>query len=87
MPPFTQICLHDNADGGGVRQNLSRILWQQTAFMQEVVGVFSILHAVQPEIRDLVAFFVEQRTDKGDLTGKVHIPLAFDAEASETVTG
>lgn len=33
MPPLAQIRLHDNADGGGVRQNLSRVLRQQTAFL------------------------------------------------------
>ena len=87
MPPLAQIRLHDNADGGGVRQNLSRVLRQQTAFLQKVVGVLGILHAVQPEVRSLVFFFIKQRLDEGNLAGEIHIPLTFDAEAGEAVAG
>lgn len=87
MPPFAQIRLHDNAGGGGVRQNLSCVLRKQAAFLQEVVGVLGVLHAVQPEVRGFVFLLVEQRTDEGDLVGEVYIPLAFDAEAGETVAG
>ena len=87
MPPFAQIRLHNNACGGGVRQNLSCVLRQQPAFLQEVVGVLGVLHAVQPEVRGFVIFLVEQRSDEGDFTGEVYIPLAFDAEAGETMAG
>ena len=45
MPPLAQIRLHDDADGGGVGQNLSGVLGQQAAFLQEMIGVLRVLHA------------------------------------------
>lgn len=87
MSPFAKVRLHYDTDGCGVGQNLPGILRKQTAFLQEMIGVLGVLHAVQPEVRSFVTFMVKQWTDEGDLTGEIYIPLAFDAEGGETVAG
>lgn len=87
MPPLAQIRLHDNANSSGVGQYFPGILRKQTAFLQEMIGVLGVLHAVQPEVRSFVAFLVKQWTNEGDLAGEINIPLAFNTEAGETVAG